>query len=604
MPFRSGFRRALYPNHSNLPSLGSQGAVLQIIAIVEAVKGNADDARELALYIGQVTDATIRPLQNLPSDFTHQPLKEGLDQFSQTLELVQNQIRALLSRSRVKRWLRHTSDASKIAAMKQKIQDAITSIQLETSFATTYAVAQISQKQEAADIDRLIDRLGTADNGASKKPPCLKGTRKAVLARITKWIEDDDLHGFCPSGQAGTGKSSIATSIAEREKAFKRLGARFHFTRDDQARNKAAIIVIARQLASWQSGQLRSAIASAIERDPDISQMAPVDQFQKLIMGPLESLDDTSSTLVVILGAMDECDPAYAELLLRLIGNAFGKLSPKVKFFIASRVEPWLQNHYDGEPMKSQLAVHSLGDEKRESVDQDIEVFLKEELPDLVRSLVKDASDWPGEAKRKALVRKSQGLFIFAGTAVRIITDSNLGRNPNAALKRILLSDNHSHLDGIHGQVIERACPSTLEPETVALFRQVLGALVVAREPINIHTLASLLCPDGTELRDFISDIRLQVLTYLQAVLVIPDVNTIEQAADAQPIQFIHSSFVDYLTDRNRSVPQLLVHLHKQHKNIAIDCFRRMQALRRNICDLDPSFLNSEVKDLGQRIRE
>ncbi|KAG8992360.1 hypothetical protein FRB94_011698 [Tulasnella sp. JGI-2019a] len=85
---------------------GIPGAVLQIIAIVEAAKGNADNARELALYIGQVTDATIRPLQK-PA----------------------NQIRDLLSRSRARRLLRYSSDASKIATMKQKIQDAITSIQ-------------------------------------------------------------------------------------------------------------------------------------------------------------------------------------------------------------------------------------------------------------------------------------------------------------------------------------------------------------------------------------------------------------------------------------------------------------------------------------------
>ncbi|KAG8992554.1 hypothetical protein FRB94_011496 [Tulasnella sp. JGI-2019a] len=110
-------------------------------------------------------------------------------------------------------------------------------INLETNFTTNYAVAKI---QTAADIDRLIDRLGTGDNGASKKSPCLLGTRRAVLKRITEWIEQSSLHGFCLSGQAGAGKSSIAASIASRERAFKRLGAVFHFTRDDQVRNKAA----------------------------------------------------------------------------------------------------------------------------------------------------------------------------------------------------------------------------------------------------------------------------------------------------------------------------------------------------------------------------
>ncbi|KAG8995066.1 hypothetical protein FRB94_009476 [Tulasnella sp. JGI-2019a] len=376
------------------------GAVLQIIEIVEAVKGNVDDARGLALYIGQVTESTIRPLQGMPSDFSHQPPKEGLDEFRQTLDSTTEQIRVILSQNRASRILHYRSNAPKIAGMKQKIQDAIGCIQLETAFTTNHTVVQIGQKQTVSaspflpppvtddhmvlgrgfvpyldgrgsllmdsilpfppDIDRLIDRLGTGDNGASKKSPCLNGTRRTVLTKITKWIEGNGGYGFYLSGQAGTGKSSIAASIARREKAFKRLGAVFHFTRDDQIRNKAAILVIARQLASWQAGRLRPTIAAAIQEDLDIAQSTLDEQFQKLILEPLESLDRTCPTLVVILDAMDECDPSYASPLLRLVGKALseGKLPSVVKLLITSRAEPWLQNHYDKEPMKSHLEVY------------------------------------------------------------------------------------------------------------------------------------------------------------------------------------------------------------------------------------------------------
>ncbi|KAG9036741.1 hypothetical protein FRB95_008072 [Tulasnella sp. JGI-2019a] len=59
------------------------GSVLQIIEIVEAVKGNVGDARDLALYIGQVTETAIRPLQSLSSSFSHRPLEEGISEFLQ-----------------------------------------------------------------------------------------------------------------------------------------------------------------------------------------------------------------------------------------------------------------------------------------------------------------------------------------------------------------------------------------------------------------------------------------------------------------------------------------------------------------------------------------
>ncbi|KAG8990923.1 hypothetical protein FRB94_013018 [Tulasnella sp. JGI-2019a] len=389
--------------------------------------------------------------------------------------------------------------------------------------------------------------------------------------------------------------------MARRENAFKRLGGVFHFTRDDQARNKMAILIIARQLASWQFGRLRSAIAAIIEENLDIAHLTPDDQFRKLILGPLESLGDKCPTVVMIFDAIDECEPAYAELLLRSISNGFGELPTAVKFLLTSRGAPWLQKHYESEPINSHLEVYSLGDEKKELVDRDIEAFLKEELPELVRSWVDNAADWPGEEKRKALVRKSQGLFIFASTAVRIITDRNIGRDPNEELKRLLSSDRHSHLDGIYAQVIEGAFPNTIDLGTLGLFREVVGALVVAQEPININTLATLLCPYQSQLREFTNRIRLQVLIYLQAVLIIPDVNSIEQAATAQPIQFIHTSFVDYLTNRAGG---LLIQPSERHECLATACFRTMQSLTRNICDLDPSLLNSEVKDLGQRVRE
>ncbi|KAG9025118.1 hypothetical protein FRB95_010517 [Tulasnella sp. JGI-2019a] len=239
------------------------------------------------------------------------------------------------------------------------------------------------------------------------------------------------------------------------------------------------------------------------------------------------------------------------------------------------------------ETLRQHLEVYSLADEKKTSVNSDIKAFLKEELPELVSPLVEDASDWPGDQKRKALVLKCQGLFISASTAVRIIVDPDIGRDPDAALERIPSSDRHSHLDEIYRQIIERC-----------------GALVVVREPINITTLASLLCSDGQQVREFISLIRLRVLRYLQAVLIIPGVNSIVQAVNAQPIQFMYTSFVDYLTDMARFESRLLIHLPSQHERLAIACFRLMQGLKRNICDLDPSLLNSEVKDLNQRIRE
>ncbi|KAG9030373.1 hypothetical protein FRB95_004028, partial [Tulasnella sp. JGI-2019a] len=408
-------------------------------------------------------------------------------------------------------------------------------------------------------------------------------------------------------GQAGTGKSAIASSIANRGKESQRLGAVFHFTRDEQPRNKGAILVLARQLARWGEHRLRSKIASAIDSAVqdglDVAQMAPENQFQQLIQQPLVTLDSISPTLVIVLDALDECDDAYATTLLRLFGKLLDKLPHQIKLFITSRGEPHLQEYYDSDPLKSQVEKHSMVDEKMERVEEDISAYFKERLPRMVGRWVAQPSNWPGDDKRQALVHKTQGLFICATTVAGMLADSNF-RDPEAQLEGILSSNNIIHLDNVYAQILNRACPISSRTDLLALFRNVLGTLVVARVPINTHTLASLLSPDGVEQRILAYRIRGTVLAYLQAVLIIPDIETSEVTQDAHPIRFIHTSFVDYLTDKSRCEPRFLLNLNKQHEQLAIGCLRRMRGLKYNMCDLDPSRLNSEVEDLEQRIRD
>ncbi|KAG8989009.1 hypothetical protein FRB94_014752 [Tulasnella sp. JGI-2019a] len=644
---------------------------LQIIEIVDAVKGNVDDAKALAVYIATVTDKTMRPFAAKPDELERSPdTQMRLQEFQGALEKIKEEIKTLLFQRLGGRILSYDTDASKLAGMKQSVDDAMNQLQLETVVAVGHDVniirqdqsrmfeeqRQMNQEQRIAfqtieennrltaqqqllivrqpDMSReerldeatnlLISQLGNVDSGAAKKPPCVAGTREHVLGRIEEWIEDTSSgskHCYLLLGPAGTGKSAIASSIANRWIASRRLGAVFHFTRDEQARNKGSILALAQQLARWADRRLRSKIAAAIElarKDGlDIAQMTLEYQFLQLIEEPLRSLDGVSPALVIILDALDECDEAYAMTLLRLFGGLFDglfdRLSKNVKLFITSRGELQLQHCYNSEPLKSQLETHFLGDEKAEHVEGDISLYFKQQLPVLVGHLVTNPSTWPGDEKRRALVSKTQGLFICATTVARMLADPNI-LDPETQLEGILSSNDAIRLDDIYGQILDRACPTSSHNNLLALFRNVLGALVVARVPINIHTLASLLSPDGvedpregsdeqrSEHERFANRIRVSVLS-LQAVLIVPDVEA-PQARDAKPIRFIHSSFTDYLTDESRCKPRFLLDLSEQHEQLAIGCLRRMRNLKRNMCDLDPSLLNSEVEDLEKRIRE
>ncbi|KAG8993525.1 hypothetical protein FRB94_013276 [Tulasnella sp. JGI-2019a] len=606
--------------------VGIPDAVLQIISIVETAKGNTEDAKVLATYISTITDKTICSL-----DLPHATpaTQNRISEFHKTLQQIVEEIATIASRRPLQKWINYDRDASTLSSLKQKVVDVITGIQLETVVATGHEVDVISRKQDfahadqqaiiqqldlvyqeqqvlirkqqEAEIDRLISLLGSGDSGASKKPPCLEGTRASLLKWITEWIEAppvDDRRGLCLIGAAGRGKSAVGASVAQAERTSKRLGADFYFMVDQQDRNMGVIPVLARQLASWGDERLRADIASALHEDRNVAQGTLEVQFKKLIQGPLETLadDPNCSPVVILLDGLDECNNEYAIRLLRLIGQSFATLPATVRFIIASRPEPHLLHRYTSEPLKARLHLRSLDLEQLSETAKDIEAYFRQELPEAVLGMV-EMPNWPGEERILILVRMSGGLWIWATTVVRMLADQNF-RDPEKQLDALLSSAPGIHGDyghnadlyTIYSMILNRACPPTSHSKLITLFQDVLGVLCLNIETMNTYTLAAVLCLDELNGEDFFANIRTKVLGYLQAVLVVPDTEEYRLPSYAKPIQFIHKSFKDYLTDGSRSNTRFLVNIAEEHRRMAIRCLRHMEGLRKpDICDLLPT---------------
>ncbi|KAG8990146.1 hypothetical protein FRB93_003312 [Tulasnella sp. JGI-2019a] len=589
---------------------GIPDAVLQIIKIVETAKGNVEDAKSLALYIATITDRTIRPLD---LSRVSPAVQERIREFKDALWQIMEEITALSSRRPLRKWIvNYDRDASTLSTLKQKVVNIIAGIQLETVVATGHEVDLLYQeqqvlirKQQEVEINQLITLLGSGDSGSSKKLPCLDGTRVSLLDWISQWIKEspiDDRRGLCLIGAAGRGKSSVGASVAQQERRSKRLGGDFYFMIDQPDRNETVIPVLARQLASWGDRRLRMEIASAIDEDRDIAQRALEVQFQKLIREPLETLadDPLCPPLVIILDGLDEYNNDYASRLLRLVGKSFDTLPAPVRFIIASRPEPHLLHHYTSDPLNGKLCIHSLDLEQAAEVENDIEAFFRQELPRMVLGLVKQPSNWPGEWRIRILVRLSGGLWIWAVTAARMLADPNI-RDPEKQFDALLSStpdpEGYGHntdLCAIYSMILNRACPPSSHSKLLTLFQDVLRVLCVVNNPINTRTLASLLCPDHSNSADFTDSMRTKVLGYLQAVLNVPDFDDDKPSRHANPIQFVHKSFKDYLTDQARCEARFFVDIAEQHRRMAIQCLRRMNNLRKpNICNIDPTMLTS-----------
>ncbi|KAG8873699.1 hypothetical protein FRB98_008842, partial [Tulasnella sp. 332] len=623
---------------------------LTLMQVSQAVKTNKKDVREFTLYIGQLTDATLRPLQyvdrrpicpemeNAVAEFhehVHVHVNDGivtLKPFNcpfRELKHILKDMEKLTARSRWRRIAGYRSDPIKIVASKQRLQQVVEIIKVGTMLATQAtvestkgAVRELHPVVEAThtevinirtqfqdgEIQLLLDHLGTGDSGASgiamdgEERKCLDGTRQAVLAKIELWIRQPEYaekHIMWLKAVAGCGKSSIAGTVEKRAKASDLLGARFYFARAKPTRNQCAILELSRQLASRPEGQLRTSIVAAVKAEPDIAHSTVTYQYLKLIHEPLLTLNNTASKLIIVPDGVDECEEKYASKLLELIGRDHHQLPVGVKFFVTSRIMPHIWCEMESDSVSPTVEHLSLDVEGSSGVDMDIALYFKERLPALIRRYKIKDRDWPGESKRNELVRMSNKLFIWAATSALLLADPN-SRDPVTQLERLLSTLSLANLDDLYSLALDRAFPSTVTTSILPLLRSVLGTLVVARTPVNVMTLATLLTSGTGSPRHLAGDIHVKVLSWLQMVLMLPDG---DDTPHAGPVRFLHQSFVDFLVTKDRCDDRFLLSIPKHHKQMTIRCLRCMSDLQHNICRLtDPSKLNSEVDHLPARI--
>jgi len=173
-------------------------------------------------------------------------------------------------------------------------------------------------------------------------PICLPKTRVDVLQRIMAWTDDkcDERCIFWLNGMAGTGKSTIARTIANECYKAGRLGASFFFTRGagDLASSSKLFASLAKQLADKEL-ELRRYVCEAVVNNTGISQMGLEHQWRQLILEPLSRVKSGSVTspLVIVIDALDECDnDDDIQLVLQLLATAKSLHNVRLRIFVTS----------------------------------------------------------------------------------------------------------------------------------------------------------------------------------------------------------------------------------------------------------------------------
>ncbi|KAH8705555.1 WD40-repeat-containing domain protein [Talaromyces proteolyticus] len=461
--------------------------------------------------------------------------------------------------------------------------------------AAIYAKKVLSIVPPAEASQLRVDKPSTEDEGPLKRlpyavdapfnsykkqhdPACLPNTRVDVLEKISEWMRKEDEQGlFWLNGLAGTGKSTIARTIARKAYEEGHLGASFFFSKGggDLGTAKKFVTTIARQLAS-QSSILEECIIECIQQCREIADLCLFDQWHRLIIQPFSRLKH-GDTFVIVIDALDECDnDGDIKEIVRLLAQS---TSPsKLRVFLTSRPEVPVRRVFHNLPVdvRRHFVLHEISSE---TVDNDISVFFAKELQEVAANNYLDAG-WPGREIIERLVHHANGLFIWAATACRFIND---GHFANERLTTILQTGRsgtvaEKHLDEIYLTVFTQSIsPSYSESEkslTYSLLRYIIGTIAILSSQLSINSLGAILGIRGQDVQRTLND--------LHAIFAVPE-------DPSHPVHLHHPSLRDFLLDGRRCTdPNLHVDEIPAHRKLFINCIKLMSdKLKRDICGLN-----------------
>ena len=415
-----------------------------------------------------------------------------------------------------------------------------------------------------------------------------------MLTEIESWAKDfDKTPVFWLNGLAGTGKSTIAQTIAERLFAEGNLGASFFCSRDFEDRSNLQFIfpTLAFQLAH-KYPDFRSHIVSLLRSNPDIAHESLSSQMQKLITEPLR---ETGISTAIVIDALDECkDDEPSSAILSVLGR-FVEEDLKAKFIITGRPEPRIKTGFRLPLLVDSTNVFVLHDVNPSVVEADIQTFLEHELCELSRR--RKLEGWPTDEDVKLLCERAAGLFVYAVATVRFLdSNTHIPKHRLDVIMKVPESTapegktrfrTKTTLDSLYTSILQVAF-SEEDPEVDSKVRTIVGTIVTLVNPLPPSVIAEL---NGMELEE----VRLY-LELMHSLLLL------DEDSD-QPVKPFHKSFPDFITDPLRCNARFYVLPEYLHLELAMKCLKLMNdELEQDLLSLPEYSLNSEVKDLQTRI--
>ncbi|KAF8999292.1 hypothetical protein BDQ17DRAFT_1427906 [Cyathus striatus] len=432
-----------------------------------------------------------------------------------------------------------------------------------------------SSGEQLSELYKLCSRAAIFDlDERGPRLKCLKGTARSSLDQIHVWSNNfDGAPVLWLSGPLGTGKTSIAQTMAEKWAAQKRIIATFFFSPQvdsyyahsrrkswirgifnfigneyrspDQKEKRIPIMLTLVYQLVRSVPDIERHVLLTIRRDPSILDAVMSKQFRELILLPLQDLQNREAPVILLIDALDECRNAQSKAdFLALVTSAELYTNHGIKFLISSRPERLISEFMHKISIAHHL--HHVSLERTWETDADIALYLTEEFKNIHKNIPTFQHD---DDTISELVDRSSGQFIFASTIVNYIGEDSQARNPTQQLEDIMkVTPAHSHsrpfqnLDALYFTILVN---SRAKSDTLI---RLLGYILATGGLLSLSQL-DIIC----SLKEGDSIVTLRPLLSL---LQMPDIAMIRNDPSVIQkihVQILHASFGEFLADRIRS---------------------------------------------------
>ncbi|MCD4736185.1 MAG: TIR domain-containing protein, partial [Bacteroidales bacterium] len=311
--------------------------------------------------------------------------------------------------------------------------------------------------------------------------------REWLNKEIDGWIEKSNSRAMIISGEAGIGKSAIAAWLSQ-ERDTQVVSIHFCTRRNMRTLDPFEYVAAL-------SGQLATQIPEYYEiikdLDPEKRRSTASLAFRELVSDPLNRINTTKHTKLLIIDSLDEAILQAGESVLNVVINEAAKLPDWIRLICTTRPEEFILNKI------RHLKTYEFKAGRKENLEDVAnyinEIFDKTELPLHLKKNAKLVKD--------KLNLLANGNFLYVKMALDALIHDNLPISK--------LEDLKGKLSDFYLQIFRKRF------EDIENFSQryapLLSVLVASQGPLSIELLSSCLGIDGSELRLRLQPLRIYI---------------------------------------------------------------------------------------------